>query len=62
MGYCCFGTDARVPGGDYSADALDIGLGMWMALHKHYSLSSRRSPPQLGHLYTAFLTLNSAPQ
>jgi ribosomal-protein-alanine N-acetyltransferase len=28
VGYCCFGTDARVPGGDYGADALDIGLGM----------------------------------
>jgi ribosomal-protein-alanine N-acetyltransferase len=27
-GYCCFGPDARVPGGDYSADALDVGLGM----------------------------------
>ena len=26
--YCCFGADARVPGGDYSADALDIGLGV----------------------------------
>lgn len=28
VGYCCFGADARVPGGDYSADALDVGLGM----------------------------------
>jgi ribosomal-protein-alanine N-acetyltransferase len=28
VGYCCFGADARVPGGDYTADALDIGLGM----------------------------------
>jgi RimJ/RimL family protein N-acetyltransferase len=28
VGYCCFGADARVPGGDYDADALDIGLGM----------------------------------
>jgi len=28
VGYCCFGLDARVPGGDYTADALDIGLGM----------------------------------
>jgi ribosomal-protein-alanine N-acetyltransferase len=28
VGYCCFGADARVPGGDYSTDALDIGLGM----------------------------------
>jgi len=26
VGYCCFGLDARVAGGDYSAAALDIGL------------------------------------
>jgi ribosomal-protein-alanine N-acetyltransferase len=25
---CCFGRDAQVSGGDYSADALDIGLGV----------------------------------
>jgi RimJ/RimL family protein N-acetyltransferase len=28
VGYCCFGVDATVPGGDYSHDALDIGWGM----------------------------------
>jgi [ribosomal protein S18]-alanine N-acetyltransferase len=28
VGYCCFGVDATVPGGDYSRDALDIGWGM----------------------------------
>lgn len=27
-GFCCFGHDAQVPGGDYSEAALDIGLGM----------------------------------
>jgi len=27
MAYCCFGPDGQVPGGDYSAAALDIGLG-----------------------------------
>lgn len=27
IGYCSFGTDGQVPGGDYSFDALDIGLG-----------------------------------
>lgn len=27
VGYCCFGADAQVPGGDYGAAALDIGLG-----------------------------------
>ena len=26
IGYCSYGVDAQVPGGDYSAAALDIGL------------------------------------
>ncbi|BAY43020.1 hypothetical protein SAMD00079811_05980 [Scytonema sp. HK-05] len=26
--FCCIGADAQVPGGDYSLDALDIGLGI----------------------------------
>jgi RimJ/RimL family protein N-acetyltransferase len=28
VAYCCFGLDARVPGGDYSRDALDVGMGV----------------------------------
>ena len=28
VAYCSFGRDGQVPGGDYSADALDLGLGM----------------------------------
>jgi RimJ/RimL family protein N-acetyltransferase len=28
VGFCTFGTDAQVPGGDYTVDALDIGLGV----------------------------------
>jgi [ribosomal protein S18]-alanine N-acetyltransferase len=28
IGYCCFGDDARVPGGEYPPDALDVGAGM----------------------------------
>ena len=28
LGYCCFGSDARVPGGDYSSAALDVGMGL----------------------------------
>ena len=28
VGFCTFGPDAQVPGGDYSAPALDIGLGI----------------------------------
>jgi GNAT superfamily N-acetyltransferase len=27
-GYCTFGADARVPGGDYTAPALDIGMAI----------------------------------
>ena len=26
IGYCSFGRDAQVPGGDYSEDAIDIGM------------------------------------
>jgi len=28
VGFCTFGHDAQVPGGDYSGDALDIGMGI----------------------------------
>lgn len=28
VGFCSFGQDAQVPGGDYHEDALDIGLGI----------------------------------
>ena len=28
IGFCSFGLDGRVPGGNYSEPALDIGLGM----------------------------------
>jgi [ribosomal protein S18]-alanine N-acetyltransferase len=28
IGHCCFFREAQVPGGDYSRDALDIGIGM----------------------------------
>lgn len=28
VGYCTFGPDGRVPGGDYAQAALDIGLGV----------------------------------
>ena len=28
IGFCCYGADARVPGGDYRAEALDVGLGL----------------------------------
>jgi len=28
VGFCCFGEDAQVPGGDYTLPALDIGLGL----------------------------------
>ena len=28
VGFCCFGEDAQVTGGDYSLPALDVGLGL----------------------------------
>lgn len=28
VGFCSFGADGQVPGGDYSQEALDIGMGM----------------------------------
>jgi [ribosomal protein S18]-alanine N-acetyltransferase len=28
LGYCSFGTDGQVPGGDYSESALDVGMGI----------------------------------
>ncbi|NEU78690.1 GNAT family N-acetyltransferase [Nostoc sp. UIC10630] len=28
VGFCCFGKEAQVPGGDYTKDSLDIGLGV----------------------------------
>ncbi len=28
VGYCCFGADARVPGGRYEGDAVDLGGGL----------------------------------
>lgn len=28
VGFCCFGFEGQVPGGDYSVDALDVGIGM----------------------------------
>ncbi len=28
IGFCCFGHEAQVPGGDYGEDALDVGIGL----------------------------------
>ena len=28
VAYCCFGREGQVPGGDYSSDAVDIGMGV----------------------------------
>lgn len=28
VAFCCYGAEARVPGGDYSAPELDLGLGL----------------------------------
>ena len=32
VAFACFGEDAQVPGGDYRADALDLGWGLHPAL------------------------------
>ncbi|MBT9316199.1 GNAT family N-acetyltransferase [Leptothoe spongobia] len=46
-GYCSFGSDGRVPGGDYSEPALDIGMGIKPDLigqgnGKHYAMAVAR--------------------
>ena len=28
LAFCCYGPDARVPGGDYNEDAVDVGIGL----------------------------------
>jgi len=28
IGFCCFGAEGQVPGGDYTEEMLDIGLGL----------------------------------
>ncbi|RRR67817.1 MAG: GNAT family N-acetyltransferase [Candidatus Viridilinea halotolerans] len=28
VAFCCFGSEAQIPGGDYHAPALDVGLGL----------------------------------
>ncbi len=35
VAFCSFGADGQVPGGDYRADALDIGLGVRPDLTGH---------------------------
>jgi RimJ/RimL family protein N-acetyltransferase len=35
VGFCSFGLDGQVPGGDYSLDALDIGMGIRPDLTGH---------------------------
>ena len=35
VGFCSFGVDAQVPGGDYQDDALDIGMGIRPDLTGH---------------------------
>lgn len=45
VGYSCFGEDARVMGGDYDTEALDVGIGLrpeltGQGLGTHFLLSS----------------------
>lgn len=46
-GYCSFGLDGQVPGGHYSAEALDLGMGIrpdlvGQGLGKHYAQAVAR--------------------
>ncbi|MBE9075714.1 GNAT family N-acetyltransferase [Romeria aff. gracilis LEGE 07310] len=46
-GYCSFGIDGQVPGGDYSTEALDIGMGIrpdlvGLGRGKHYAQAIAR--------------------
>ena len=45
VAYCCFGPDARVKGGDYDIEALDIGFGMRpnMSLEQLYRINRNLS-------------------
>ena len=50
-GYCSFGADGQVPGGDYSEQALDIGMGIKPDLvgqgnGKRYAMAIARSGVQ----------------
>lgn len=47
-GSCCFGAEARVPGGDYSRPMLDIGWGM------RPSLTGLRRGPAFSQAILAF--------
>jgi [ribosomal protein S18]-alanine N-acetyltransferase len=54
VGFCCFGADARVPGGDYrDAGALDVGLGL-RPDHTGRSLGAAYIEQVLAHGRVAF--------
>lgn len=40
IGFVSFGADAQVPGGDYSLEALDIGMGL-MPVHTGHGVGTR---------------------
>jgi [ribosomal protein S18]-alanine N-acetyltransferase len=56
IAYRCFGEDARVPGGDYSADALDMGGGL------RPDLTGRRLGPQIMRAAMTFARAHFAPR
>jgi RimJ/RimL family protein N-acetyltransferase len=63
VGFCCFGGEGQVPGGDYSAPALDIGIGVRPDLTGHgrgrefmgavLAFAAERYPPQTLRLTVA---------
>jgi ribosomal-protein-alanine N-acetyltransferase len=56
IAYRCFGDDARVPGGDYRADALDMGGGL------RPDLTGRGLGPQVLRAAMAFARAHFAPR
>jgi len=53
IGYCSFGRDAQVPGGDYSEEALDIGLMIKPSLTGR-GLGSEHVKDVIGHAMTKY--------
>jgi ribosomal-protein-alanine N-acetyltransferase len=56
IAFRCFGEDARVPGGDYSADALDMGGGL------RPDLTGHGLGPQIIHAAMDFARVEFSPR
>lgn len=56
IAFRCFGEDARVPGGDYSADALDMGGGL------RPDLTGQGLGPQIMQVAMSFAIVEFSPR